>query len=207
MSEKISLYEIILLSKLTKANCTKDKILLIEIKEILMTRGQTYEEEEELKDRVHYFTNLARRKKEDLKDGVLRHSCKMSQIWQIYLCIVLWIILCNFQKNAFFGKVKWKQIDLFVPIFCPRGCQQGTSKGGCRDLEWYLHCPGMVAPFKVLIRVIWGPTLRSYLLITTQNMRLEFFYKKSLLIYFLIKFEIKFLYDISQLCSYVCWEK
>ena len=90
MSEKISLYEIILLSrKLTKANCTKDKILLIEIKEILMTRGQTYEEEEELKDRVHYFTNLARRKKEDLKDGVLRHSCKMSQIWQIYLCIVL----------------------------------------------------------------------------------------------------------------------
>ena len=81
MSDQISLYEIILLSRnLTKSNCTKHKIIQEEIKEILITRGQVYEEEEQLKDRVHYLTNLFRRKKEDLKSGVPRQSCKMSQI-------------------------------------------------------------------------------------------------------------------------------
>ena len=113
MSQKISLFDLLLSSKLTKGNCTSHIQVYEDVKEILVKTGMSPEDETELNLKVHYLTNLFRRKKEDLKHGVVGFAEKNKRLLEdknlkIKNCSSMEKVISKYQfgvKSTKFGQI------------------------------------------------------------------------------------------------------
>ena len=80
MSQEISLFDLLLSSKLKMANSTSHIMVNADVMETLVRTGKSPENEKEFNDRIHYLTNLFRRKKKDFKHGINTFAKKYKHL-------------------------------------------------------------------------------------------------------------------------------